>query len=58
MTPIQLRTVRPFVLDSIVLQDIAEEQDLDLTNQMAITKYLKSRVQSFFPVNLFVQTGL
>lgn len=44
MTPIPLRTVRPFVIESIVLSEIAEEEGLDLSDQMEITKFLKQRV--------------
>lgn len=44
LTPIPLRTVRPFVMDEIVLTDVAEEEGFDVTNQMEITKYLKLRV--------------
>jgi double-strand break repair protein MRE11 len=49
MTPIALRTVRPFVLDEVRLMDVTEEEGLDLTDQMAIAKYLKVQVmRSFF----------
>ena len=44
LTPIPLRTVRPFVIEQIVLTDIAEEAGLDLNDQMEITKFLKSKV--------------
>jgi double-strand break repair protein MRE11 len=44
LTPIPLRTVRPFVMDEIRLTDVAEEEGFDVTNQMEITKYLKLRV--------------
>ncbi|KAJ6463956.1 Mre11 DNA-binding presumed domain-containing protein [Mycena sanguinolenta] len=46
MTPIPLRTVRPFVIESIVLSEIAEEEGLNLGDQMAITKFLKSKVNA------------
>ncbi|KAJ7084037.1 Metallo-dependent phosphatase-like protein [Mycena belliarum] len=46
MTPIPLRTVRPFVIESIVLSEIAEEEGLNLADQMEITKYLKAKVNS------------
>lgn len=45
MVPIQLRTVRPFVLDSIALND---EEDLDLSDQLEISKLLKDKVPSSF----------
>ena len=44
MTAIPLRTVRPFVMDEILLTDVAEEEGSDVTNQIEITKYLKLRV--------------
>ncbi|KAJ7481458.1 Metallo-dependent phosphatase-like protein [Mycena latifolia] len=44
MTPIPLRTVRPFVIESVVLSEIAEEEGLNLSDQMEITKFLKARV--------------
>ncbi|KAF9523790.1 Metallo-dependent phosphatase-like protein [Crepidotus variabilis] len=44
LTPIPLRTVRPFVIEEVVLEDIADESGLDLNDQMAITKFLKSKV--------------
>lgn len=44
LTPIPLRTVRPFVMDEMLLTEVAEEEGFDVTNQMDITKYLKLRV--------------
>lgn len=44
LTSIPLRTVRPFVMDEILLTEVAEEEGFDVTNQMDITKYLKLRV--------------
>ncbi|KAJ7178089.1 Mre11 DNA-binding presumed domain-containing protein [Mycena filopes] len=46
MTPIPLRTVRPFVIESIILSEIAEEEGLNLSDQHEITKYLKSKVNA------------
>jgi len=46
MTPLQLRTVRPFVLESLVLQEVSDEEDLDLTDKTAITVFLRSRVST------------
>ncbi|KAJ7720840.1 Mre11 DNA-binding presumed domain-containing protein [Mycena metata] len=46
MTPIPLRTVRPFVIESVVLSEIAEEEGLNLADQMEITKYLKTKVNA------------
>lgn len=44
MTPIPLRTVRPFVMDEILLTEVAEEEGFDVADQMEVTKYLKLRV--------------
>ncbi|KAJ7704437.1 DNA repair exonuclease [Mycena rosella] len=46
MTPIPLRTVRPFVIESVVLSEIAEEEGLNLGDQMEITKFLKAKVNA------------
>ncbi|KAJ7845927.1 Metallo-dependent phosphatase-like protein [Mycena leptocephala] len=46
MTPIPLRTVRPFVIESVVLSEIAEEEGLNLSDQMEITKFLKNKVNA------------
>ncbi|TRM67043.1 Metallo-dependent phosphatase-like protein [Schizophyllum amplum] len=43
LQPIALRTVRPFVVEDVVL---SEEEDLDLTDQKQITNFLKSRVEA------------
>jgi double-strand break repair protein MRE11 len=45
MTPIPLRTVRPFVLEEVVLTEVAEEEGIDLSDQMEVTKFLKAKVQ-------------
>lgn len=47
MTPIPLRTVRPFVIEEVVLNEVAEEEGLNLNDQMEITKYLKAKVFAF-----------
>ena len=47
LTPLPLRTVRPFVIEDVVLNEVADEVGLDLNDQMAITKFLKGKV-SFF----------
>ncbi|KAL6306913.1 DNA repair exonuclease [Sparassis latifolia] len=44
LIPIPLRTVRPFVLDEIILSEVAEDEQLDLNDRMAIAKYLKAKV--------------
>lgn len=46
LTPIPLRTVRPFVMDEVFLTEVAEEEGFDVTDQMEVTKYLKLRVSS------------
>ena len=43
--PLPLRTVRPFVMDEMVLSDVAEAGLVDLSDRMAITKLLKDRVR-------------
>ena len=44
LTPLPLRTVRPFVIEEVVLNEVADEVGLDLNDQMAITKFLKGKV--------------
>lgn len=44
ITPIVLRTVRPFKLAEVILTQVAEEEGLDLTDKIEINKYLKHRV--------------
>ncbi|KAG6809018.1 meiotic recombination [Tricholoma furcatifolium] len=46
MTPIPLRTVRPFVIENVDLGEVAEEEGLDLSDQIEISKYLKSKVNA------------
>jgi len=46
LTPIPLKTVRPFVIDEVSLADAAEEEGLNLNDQIEITKYLKAKVNS------------
>lgn len=63
MTPIPLRTVRPFVMDEILLTEVAEEEGFDVTDQMEVTKYLKLRVRKkrcrdmFFLLSFFSSGG-
>jgi hypothetical protein len=47
MTPIPLRTVRPFVLEEVVLLEAAEEEGFEAGDQMEVSKFLKSRVCGF-----------
>ena len=44
LTPITLRTVRPMVLDSMILSDVAEAGQVDLNDRSSVTKMLKTRV--------------
>lgn len=44
ITPIVLRTVRPFKLEEVILTQVAEEEGLDLTDKIEINKYLKHRI--------------
>lgn len=44
LEPLALRTVRPFVIDEIVLVEIAEEEGFEVTDQVEISRYLKTRV--------------
>ncbi|TFK75611.1 DNA repair exonuclease [Pluteus cervinus] len=44
LTPLPLRTVRPFVIESIVLSEVAEEEGVDISDQAKISKYLKAKV--------------
>ena len=45
LTPILLRTVRPFVLEEVVLSEVADEEKFELSDQIAISKFLKKRVR-------------
>lgn len=45
MTPIALRTVRPFVVDDVSLEAAADEEGFELNDKMAITKFLKKKVE-------------
>ena len=47
LTPLPLRTVRPFIIEDIVLNEVADDVGLDLNDQMAITKFLKGKVSLF-----------
>ena len=44
LTPIPLRTVRPFVMGEISLAEAAEEQEFDLTDKIAVSQCLKRKV--------------
>ncbi|KZW00362.1 DNA repair exonuclease [Exidia glandulosa HHB12029] len=46
LEPIPLRTVRPFVLEEVVMAEVAEEEGVDLKEQMEINKFLRGRVSA------------
>ena len=46
LQPIPLRTTRPFKLEEVILSESAEEEGFELTDQMAISKFLKSKVSA------------
>ncbi|RDB17053.1 Double-strand break repair protein MRE11 [Hypsizygus marmoreus] len=46
MTPLPLRTVRPFVIEEVILNEAAEEEGFDVSDQMEITKFLKKKVNA------------
>ncbi|KAH6903153.1 DNA repair and meiosis protein Mre11 [Coprinopsis sp. MPI-PUGE-AT-0042] len=46
LTPIPLRTVRPFVIDEVVLEDAAEEEGLDVNDTVEIGKWLRLKVNT------------
>lgn len=48
LKPIPLRTVRPFVLEDLILSETAEEEGFDINDQIAVSKFLKSRVNQFY----------
>lgn len=43
MTPITLRTVRPLIMDEVVLSEASEEIGFSLTDKMEVIKYLRSK---------------
>jgi double-strand break repair protein MRE11 len=46
--------VRPFVLEELVLSEIAEEEGFELMDRIAISKVLKARVGALISVLTFV----
>lgn len=46
LTPISLRTVRPFVIEDIHLVSASEEEDFNISDNIEIAKFLKSRVNA------------
>lgn len=48
MTPITLRTVRPFLMEELILSEEADERNFSLTDKNEINKFLRSRVWLLF----------
>ena len=46
LTPIPLRSVRPFVIDDVDLREAAEEEGFDLSDKLAVNKFLKKKVRA------------
>lgn len=44
MEPLPLRTVRPFVIDDVVLIEAAEDDGFDVNDPIAVSKFLKGKV--------------
>ena len=44
LTPIPLRTTRPFVIGDVILSEAADNEGLDVSDTMEITKFLKAKV--------------
>ncbi|KAF9022233.1 DNA repair exonuclease [Hymenopellis radicata] len=44
LTPLPLRTVRPFVIEEVAVSDLASEYNFELNDQISINKYLKIKV--------------
>ncbi|KAJ8585255.1 DNA repair exonuclease [Rhizopogon salebrosus TDB-379] len=46
LKPLPLRTVRPFMLGDVVLAEAAEEEGFDVSDQIAVGKFLRARVNA------------
>ncbi|KAF8916588.1 Metallo-dependent phosphatase-like protein [Mucidula mucida] len=44
LTPLPLRTVRPFVIEEVSVSELASEYNFELNDQISINKYLKIKV--------------
>ena len=44
MDAIPLRTVRPFVIDEVVLVEAADDEGFEVTDQIEVSKFLKRKV--------------
>lgn len=47
--PISLKTVRPFVIKHLIMEDEAEESGLDLSNKVKVTEWLRDKVCQLAP---------
>ena len=50
LKPIPLRSVRPFVIDDVDLREAAEEEGFDLSDKLAVNKFLKKKVRPLLPL--------
>ena len=50
LTPIPLRSVRPFVLDDVNLMDASEEEGFDLSDKLAVSQFLKKQARPPLPL--------
>lgn len=46
LTPIPLRSVRPFLADDLDLAEAAEEENVDLSDTLAVMKFIRTKVCS------------
>lgn len=44
--PLLLRTIRPFVIEEVVLSEVADEEGFDLSDQIEISKFLKAKANA------------
>ena len=44
LEPIPLRTVRPFIAEDLELRDVAEEESVDLNDQIEVMKLIRRKV--------------
>jgi len=53
LRPIPLKTVRPFIVDDLDLATEAEESAVDLTDTIAVMKFIRSKVSAPGSLNAF-----
>lgn len=46
LEPIPLRTVRPFIAEDLELRDVAEEENIDLNDQIEVMKLIRRKVEA------------